>query len=202
MIFSFLYKACRRGALIANSLTSYALSLLIFNGNNVSYRKFKTSGVPYLVVSKGGYLSIGQNFRMHNGIKGNPVGSYDRCTIFVGKSGTLTIGNNVGISQAALICHNKISIGDHVKIGGGVKIYDTDFHSLNTEIRKGPDDIKFKACAPVKIMEGAFIGAYCIVLKGVTIGRNSIVGAGSVVTKSIPDNEIWGGNPAKFIRTI
>ncbi|WP_103192495.1 acyltransferase [Formosa algae] len=46
------------------------------------------------------------------------------------------------------------------------------------------------------------MGASSIILKGVTIGENSIIGAGSVVTKSVPCNEIWGGNPAKFIRKI
>ena len=47
-----------------------------------------------------------------------------------------------------------------------------------------------------------FIGTNCIVLKGVSIGNNSIVGAGSVVTKNIPANELWAGNPAKFIRKL
>ena len=56
--------------------------------------------------------------------------------------------------------------------------------------------------APVVIKDNAFIGAKVIVLKGVTIGENSIIGAGSVVTRSVPDNEIWAGNPAKFIRKV
>lgn len=154
------------------------------------------------MVSRGGTLKIGDHFTMNNGIKGNPIGCYDPCTFFVGKSATLTIGNRVGISQTALICHEKITIGDDVKIGGGTRIYDTDFHSLDPNLRKGPDDTKYKACAPVEIREGAFLGANSIILKGVTIGKNAIVGAGSIVTKSIPDNEIWAGNPAKFIRSI
>lgn len=58
------------------------------------------------------------------------------------------------------------------------------------------------ATSPVVIKDGVFIGAHCIILKGVTIGEKSIIGAGSVVTKSIPDGEIWAGNPAKFIRRI
>ena len=58
------------------------------------------------------------------------------------------------------------------------------------------------ATIPVVIKDGAFIGAHCIILKGVSIGEKSVVGAGSVVTKSIPDGEIWAGNPAKFIRRI
>lgn len=64
------------------------------------------------------------------------------------------------------------------------------------------DDQKCKNNAPVVIEDNVFIGARSIILKGVTIGENSIVGAGSVVTRSIPSNQIWGGNPAKFIRNL
>lgn len=52
----------------------------------------------------------------------------------------------------------------------------------------------------VTIKENAFLGAYCIITKPVIIGANSIVGAGSVITKDIPDNEIWAGVPARFIK--
>ena len=55
---------------------------------------------------------------------------------------------------------------------------------------------------PIAIGDNAFIGAHSTILKGVTIGANSIIGAASLVTTNIPDNEIWGGNPAKFIRKI
>lgn len=118
-------------------------------------------------------------------------------------TGPISIGNNVGMSQSAIICHHSITIGDNVKIGGGVKVYDTNFHSLNPSVRRNRDlDLKEKKCRPVVIEHDAFIGAASIILSGVTIGANSIVGAGSVVTKSIPANEIWGGNPAKFINKV
>ena len=52
------------------------------------------------------------------------------------------------------------------------------------------------------IKDNVFIGARCLILKGVVVGENSIIGAGSVVTKNIPDNEIWAGNPAKFIKAL
>ena len=128
---------------------------------------------------------------------------FEKCTFFVGKEAQLVIGNNVGISQTALICHKKIIIGNDVKIGGGVCIYDTDFHSLKPELRRNAQtDMPHKAKKEVIIKDNAFIGAHSLILKGVTIGENSVIGAGSVVTKPVPDNQIWAGNPAKFIRNI
>lgn len=177
-------------------------TMILFIGNDVKFSKFRTTGFPYVVVARGGKFTIGNKFSMNNGIKGNPIGSYRKCTFFVDRNATLNIGENVGISQTALICHKSITIGNNVKIGGGVSIYDTDFHSLNPEIRKSKDDIKYRVEKPVVIKDNAFIGANSIILKGVTIGENSIIGAGSVVTKSVPDNQIWAGNPAKFIRNI
>lgn len=85
---------------------------------------------------------------------------------------------------------------------GGTCVYTTDFHSLDPKVRQTNRDLKERKSAPVIIEENVFIGAHCTILKGVTIGKNSIIGAGSVVTKSVPANEIWAGNPAKFIRKI
>ena len=80
-------------------------------------------------------------------------------------------------------------------------MYTSDFHSLDPIIRAGSEDQANKKCArPVVLCDNVFIGAHSIILKGVTIGENSIVAAGSVVTKSIPANPIWGGNPAKKIK--
>ncbi len=69
-------------------------------------------------------------------------------------------------------------------------------HSLDTT---NPHGVIWKQ-SRIKIGEYAFIGARTIICSNVEIGENSIVGAGSVVTKNIPPNEIWAGNPAKFIK--
>lgn len=197
-----IYKSIRKIFHVLLNFLEKLISIIILYGNNISFSNFRTSGVPYIMVARGGKCNIGKNFAMNNGIKGNPIGCYQKCTIFVDRGAELIIGNNVGISQTALICTKKITIEDYVKIGGGVCIYDTDFHSLNPSIRKSTEDLKHRKQKEVIIKENTFIGAHSIILKGVTIGRNSIVGAGSVVTKSIPDNEIWAGNPAKFIKKI
>ncbi|MCE6991386.1 acyltransferase [Dyadobacter sp. CY323] len=140
---------------------------------------------------------------MNNSLRSNPIGCAQPCIFFVDRGASLIIGDHVGISQTALICHIGITIGDYVKIGGGVCIYDTDFHSLDPELRRNPAlDFKQKIKKPIIIKDNAFIGAHSTILKGVTIGKNSVIGSGSMVTKSIPDNEIWAGNPAKFVRKI
>ncbi len=107
----------------------------------------------------------------------------------------------MGISNTAIVAWNSIFIEDDVTIGGSCKIYDTDFHPLDAKVRKATPGQGWIA-KPVVIKRGAFIGAHTIILKGVTVGINSIVGAGSVVTGNIPDNEVWAGNPARYIRKL
>lgn len=174
-----------------------------YYSNNVQFEDFQSNGIPFVMIARGGKCSIGKNFRTNNGNLGNPIGRADKCILFVDKNATLVIGDNVGISSTAIIAHLSITIGNGVHIGGGVCIYDTDFHSLDAAIRKNSTlDHQNKKKAPVIIMDNAFIGAHSTILKGVTIGENAIIGACSVVTKNIPANQIWAGNPAKFIREI
>lgn len=193
-------RKCLRIPSDAYSLMKFKLSLLL---NNVEHKRITSFGCPYIAVSPNGTCIIGDNFRMSNGVRFNPIGYPQPCQIVVTNGAKLEIGKNVGMSQAALICHHSITIGDDVKIGGGVKIYDTNFHSLNPEVRRVREmDMKEKKCRPVVIDHDAFIGAGSIILSGVTIGANSVVAAGSVVSRSIPANEIWGGNPARFIKKV
>lgn len=199
---SFLYKSIRKAYSVLYDVFGHVATNIYFGVNNIKHQNFRTNGIPYVMVARGGRMSIGKNFAMNNGAKGNPIGCFQPCTLWVDRGAEIIIGDNVGISQTALISHCKITIADNVKIGGGTCVYTTDFHSLDPALRASGEDQRHRVCRPVTICEGAFIGAHSIILKGVTIGRNSIVGAGSVVTKSIPDGEIWAGNPAKFIRRI
>ena len=149
-----------------------------------------------------GLVTIGDYVTINSCWKSNPIGGDDYTVIYAMRNSKIVIGNNVGISNSALVSQGPgIEIEDDVMIGGSCKIYDTDFHSLNfTERMQYPDPgIRM---GKIVIKQGAFIGAHSIILKGVTIGRHSIIGAGSVVTKDVPDGEIWAGNPARFIRHI
>lgn len=153
-----------------------------------------------------GNIRFGQNVKINSGKKYNIIGGDRRTNIMIGKHANCYIGSNVGISNSTIVCRNSIIIEDNVLIGGGCRIYDTDFHSITYTKRldpflRGIPDSDVKTC-PIIIKTNAWVGAHSIVLKGVTIGEKSIVGAGSVVSKDIPSNEIWSGNPARFIRKL
>ncbi|MDY0151562.1 MAG: acyltransferase [Candidatus Cloacimonas sp.] len=156
-------------------------------------------GLPF--IKNLGIISIGSGFRCNSGNNYNPIGGDTICRLVVYKRGSLNIANDVGISNSTIVCMNSIIIEDKVLVGGSCRIWDTDFHSQDAQIRTSGKDNDVKT-APIIIRKNAFIGGGSTILKGVEIGENSIVAAGSIVSKNIPPNEIWGGNPAKLIRPI
>jgi acetyltransferase-like isoleucine patch superfamily enzyme len=140
----------------------------------------------------------------------------DECLI----EGTLTtytpnakiiVGDQVFIGKGTLIgSAGNITIGNNVLISFDCLIQDTDTHHPNIELRKndvkawmnGKKDWSQVTVKTVRIDSGAWLGAKCIILKGVHIGENAIVGAGSVVTKNVEANTVVGGNPARLIKNL
>lgn len=166
------------------------------------YGTLRTTGLPHLTIRKGARVTIGNGLRLNNCFYGNALSTH-RCAIWVGENARLDIGRDVGISSSHIVASVSVTIEDNVKIGGGCYVMDTDFHSMSPLERLSPDtDRAGTKTAPVTIRENAFIGAASIILKGVTIGKNSIIGAGSVVTGNVPDNQLWAGNPARFIKDL
>lgn len=154
-----------------------------------------------IFVQNRGTITIGNNVIINSSVYSNPIGGTAKTIMVTCPQGEIRIGNNVGISNSCLFAMRQIEIEDDVLIGGGCKIYDTDFHSIIPNFRLMTTDPDIKA-KPIRICQKAFIGAHCIILKGVTIGECAVVGAGSVVPKDIPAKEVWAGNPAKFIRKL
>ncbi|WP_373478950.1 DapH/DapD/GlmU-related protein [Geminocystis sp.] len=131
----------------------------------------------------------------------------------VDPTGKLVIDDYTLIMKAIIFCAVKIYIGKGCIIADNVLIMDSDSHPISPKQRfqdsitssKGIHvfpDLKNVGNAPVTICDGVWIGAHSLILKGVTIGKGSIVGAGSVVTKDVPEMTIVAGNPAKVIRKI
>ena len=99
------------------------------------------------------------------------------------------------------MCIRDRTIGNHTIIGGNCKIWDTDFHPTSIEQRRIDIDSNAKT-SPIHIGEYVFVGADSIIMKGVTVGDFAVIGAGSVVRTNIPENEVWAGNPAVFVKKL
>ena len=136
-------------------------------------------------------ISIGDRCTFNSSSRFNARGINHRCILETGKPGAvLKIGNRCGFSGCSIVADKEVIIGDHVMVGANTCIGDRDDH---------PDRLGTSP-QPVHIGNNVFIGMHCIVMKGVTIGDNSIIGAGSIVTKDIPVNCIAAGVPCKVIK--
>ncbi len=116
-----------------------------------------------------------------------------------GPNAVIIIGDGTIINNnTALVAMGSIRIGTDCRIGDSVAIYDCDFHEIDPILRnRGPGPNM-----PVEIGDNVWLGSRVMVLKGVTIGANSVVGAGSIVTTSLPANCVAAGVPARVIRTV
>lgn len=197
------FRLIRFGWRRSRRIISSIFTRVLFYLNNVRYGAgLKTYGVPVVDINNGSMMTVGKSFHVNSGGNYNRIGRQQPCFFIADLGGRIQIGDRVGMSCTALVCHNAITICDDVTIGGNTVIYDTDFHTLNPEQRTGFRDNPLARTAPVLIQSRVFIGAHVTILKGVTIGENAVIAAGSVVSKNVPPNQIWGGNPAHFIRNF
>lgn len=116
--------------------------------------------------------------------------------------GKIEIGEHCGISGSTIYSWENIKIGSYTRIGANCKIIDNDFHPVELEYRHIGLNKEYTRRKPIVIGNDCFIGANSIILKGTTLGNNVIVGAGSVVHGTWPDNCIIAGNPAKLVKRI
>lgn len=153
----------------------------------------------FLIINKGGRIVFGKSIRINSSRYANIIGGDTRASLVVEAGAELRFGDNVSISNSAICCAHKVVIGNNVMIGGGCRIWDSDFHPINHIQRELTPNSNF-ITKPVIIEDNVFIGGGSIILKGVRIGKNSVIGAGSVVTRCVGENEIWAGNPARLIK--
>ncbi|NVO20122.1 MAG: acyltransferase [Bacteroidetes bacterium] len=137
-------------------------------------------------------IMFGDNCTIRSDQTSNQIGVNHKCILSTHKKGAiLRIGNNCGLSGVSIGAAMEISIGNNVLFGANVIVTDWDWHEDRIDSQP----------APVIIHDNVWIGVNSTVLKGVTIGENSIIGANSLVVKDIPANVIAGGNPCKVLRT-
>lgn len=176
------------------------INFLIFKFFGVDYEQFPVTNGKISLRGRG-KLKMGKGVIITSSYAANPVGISFKTAFYISRKARVNIGNNVGISNSLIFATHKITIEDDVLIGGGSQLLDSDFHPISAKQRINKENQHTIAKA-IHIKRGVFVGAGSMILKGVTIGENSIIGAMSLVTRDIPANEIWGGNPAKFIKKL
>jgi acetyltransferase-like isoleucine patch superfamily enzyme len=172
---------------------------------------------PNVEFGEGFYCETAQVFRMLKNkqpdavIIGQHVSCYAGCSFALGKDGRCTIGDFSLLNGALIMAEERIDIGSHCLISWNVGLADSDFHPLEPAQRRvdaqalapffknRPARPRLKT-APIKIGDNVWIGMNAVILKGVTIGDNSVVAAGSVVTKSVEPNTVVAGNPAIVVK--
>lgn len=114
--------------------------------------------------------------------------------IFLGRGKTLKIGRSTFTSNIKILAHDDITIGDNCIFGWECQIFSGDGHPIYQEESIINKDV------PVVIEDNVWVGSRALILKGVRVGKGSIVAAGAVVTKDVPQNCIVAGNPAKVVK--
>lgn len=160
-------------------------------------------GLPIIRKEPGSIIRMGKNVVLTSNSEVNLAGINHPVIIATySKDSVVILEDNVGISGASINCVTKCVLKNGVMIGANVNIWDTDFHPVEVALRKKQLSIQDAQTAPIVIEKNVWIGANSTILKGVTIGENTVVGAMSLVNKSLPSNSICAGNPAKRIKSI
>ena len=191
--FIYLNFICKK---ISGEIKPYKGSIIELNkgskikiGENLFVNSHKLTGSKkevYLSLKENSIFKIKKTFNIY----------YD-VDICLYKDAILEIGSGFINAGSQIRCLHHIVIGEGVAIARGVKILDSDAHEIYFE-----DGKKHIVSGKIKIGNKVWIGTNATILKGVTIGDNSIVAAGSIVTKNVPEGVIVAGNPAKVIRKI
>jgi acetyltransferase-like isoleucine patch superfamily enzyme len=152
-------------------------------------------GMPRVQRFRSSQITIGQGAELRSSRFSNVLGlAHPVLLTTLGAGASIRIGDGVGLSGTAICAAQDISIGSRTIIGADVLITDTDHHPLiGPRIRYSVAGVR---SSPIRIGSDVFIGARAIILKGVTIGDRAVIGAGSVVTRSVAKGALVAGNPA------
>ncbi len=175
---------------------------LLFARHGIPWgRGWRIYGLPVIQKHRGSRMDFGPGLQLRSWVRSNPLGPNHAVILATWTEGArIETGPNFMMTGGVLCASSRIKIGDTVAVGANSVIVDSDFHPINPESRKMfPSAGK---TAEVIIEDDVFIGMNCLILKGVTIGRGSLVAAGSVVSRSVPPGVIVAGNPAQVIREL
>lgn len=170
----------------------YTVFKLKINRVRFNYRVLGNS----FYINNIGNIRIGAKVQLHS----FPDGTCYRTALSTYfKEAEIIIGNQCAINGTVIHANELVKIGNRCIFGPGTIVSDNDSHRV---VRDYETRHTKPVSKPIVIEDNVWIGMNCVIMKGVTIGENSIIAAGSVVTKNVPPNCVYGGNPAKFIKAL
>lgn len=162
----------------------------------------RVMGRPIVVISPEASLRIGKSCVLISRSRDTALGVAHPCVMRAMRPGAeISIGDDCGLSGVSLVAVESIRIGEACLLGANVTVIDSDLHPVASAQRRHAASETVES-APVVIEGNVFIGANAIILKGVTIGRDAVVGAGSVVVSDVPAGSIAAGNPARVVGRV
>lgn len=164
--------------------------------------KVTAIGRPIVCLAEGSSIEIGSGTTLISRAPNTPLGVARPVILRTLRPGArMVIGEHTGLSGATICASISVTIGNRVLMGADVLIADTDFHPVDMVPRRFEPESR-AAAAPVVIGDDVFLGARSIILKGVEIGAGTVVGAGAVVTSSLPPGVVAGGVPCRVLRPL
>ncbi len=181
---------------------AYPYIRLIFWIHGVGWgRRWRIFGTPMIQRHRGSRIELGDGLSLRSWRSSNPLAPNHPVVLATRtRKAIIQIGDDCGFTGGSIVAAERVQIGNRVLVGANCTITDTDFHPLEPAERRR--SIQAGQHRPVVIEDDVFIGMNCLILKGVTVGRGSAVGAGSVVTKDVPAGVVAAGNPARVIRAM
>lgn len=158
-------------------------------------------GMPIVRMAKGSRIVIGDRTVLCSDSRFTALGVNHPVvlgTLYPGAE--IVIGHDCGMSGGSICAAMRVELGNECLVGANVTIADTDFHAIEPNGRRFNNNPKKIGAAPIKISNNVFIGTGSVLLKGVHIGKNSIIGAGTVVSKDIASDVVAAGVPARILK--
>lgn len=164
--------------------------------------RLKLVGIPMVDIRGNASVTIEDNVTLNSSNREYHINMHSPVKLYADKGeAKIHIGKNTRIHGTCLHAYKHIKIGDNCLIAANTQIFDGNGHDLSFNNTANRINTEGDA-QPIIIEDDVWIGINCIIVGGVTIGKGSIVGAGSIVTKSIPPFVVAAGNPAKVIKDI
>lgn len=175
---------------------------LMFRLHGVEWgRGWRVFGTPIIQRHRGSRILLGDGLSLRSWPASNPLTPNHPVVLATrARDAMIRVGRDCGFTGAVIVAAERVEIGDRVLLGSNAVVSDTDFHPLDPEERRR--DINNGRHRPVQIEDDVFVGMNSLILKGVTVGRGSVVGAGSVVASDVPPEVIVAGNPARVVRHL